>query len=153
MKKRFFLLSLILFFLILKTYIIQPFRSIGISMEPTIEDEKIVFVNKIVYRFRKPKIGEIIVFRTTENPPLYFLKRIVATEGEIIEFKNGEIFLNGKILEEPYVIYRSNWNTPAIKVKKDCVFVVGDNRGMSASEHLFTQVAIKNIIGRVIGFR
>jgi len=153
MKKRFFLLSLILFFLILKTYIIQPFRSIGISMEPTIEDEKIVFVNKIVYRFRKPKIGEIIVFRTTENPPLYFLKRIVATEGETIEFKNGEIFLNGKILEEPYVIYRSNWNIPAIKVKKDCVFVVGDNRGMSASEHLFTQVAIKNIIGRVIGFR
>jgi len=122
-------------------------------MEPTIEDEKIVFVNKIVYRFRKPKIGEIIVFRTTENPPLYFLKRIVATEGETIEFKNGEIFLNGKILEEPYVIYRSNWNIPAIKVKKDCVFVAGDNRGMSASEHLFTQVAIKNIIGRVIGFR
>ena len=70
-----------------------------------------------------------------------------------MEFKNGKLFINEKSLEEPFVIYKTEWNISSFKVKKNCVFVVGDNRGMPAAEHLFTQVAFKNIIGRVMGVK
>ena len=119
-------------------------------MEPTLKDNQIVLVNKLPYHFRKPVRGEIIVFRTTQNPPLYFLKRVVGLEGEQIEFKNGRLYVNGKLLNEPYVVFNDNWNIGPIRVKKNCVFVVGDNRAMPEKFHLFTQVSLKNIIGKVV---
>jgi len=119
-------------------------------MEPTLKDNQIVLVNKLPYHFRKPLRGEIILFRTTEEPPLYFIKRVVGLEGERIEFKDGKVYVNGKLLNEPYVVYNDKWNVGPIKVKKNCVFVVGDNRAMPAKFHLFTQVSLKNIIGKVL---
>lgn len=154
MKKRIIRTGLITF-IILFTYrfLVQPFKTIGISMEPLIPERKIIFVNKLIYKFKKPERGDIIVFRTSDKPYVYFVKRIIALENEEVEIKNGIVFINGEKLKEDYVFYRESWNLNKFKVKPGHVFVIGDNRGMPEEFHLFAQLSVKNIIGKVIGYR
>ena len=152
-KRISFWVVLILFFFLIKTFFIQPFRAFGPSMEPTIPDGKIIFVNRIVYKFRKPERGEIVVFRTSDKPYIYFVKRVIGKEGERIKIINGDVFVNGKKLKEEYVVNRSNWNMLEIKVKKNHIFVIGDNRSMDISQHLKGEVSLKNVVGKVIGIK
>ncbi len=152
-KRFFFWVIFILFFSLMRTIVIQPFRAFGPSMEPTISDGKIIFVNRIVYKFRKPERGEIIVFRTSDKPYVYFVKRVIGKEGERVKIVKGDVFINGKKLKEKYVVYKSNWNMPEIKVKKNYVFVIGDNRSMDISQHLIGEVSLKNVAGKVIGIK
>lgn len=152
-ERIFLWITLILFFLLIRTFVIQPFRAFGSSMEPTIHDGKIIFVNRIIYKFRKPERGEIVVFRTSNKPYIYFVKRVIAKEGERVKIVNGYVFINGKKLNEKYVVYRNKWNMPEIKVKSNHIFVIGDNRGMDISAHLKGEVSFKNIIGKVIGIK
>jgi len=152
-KRISFWVVLILFFFLIKTFFIQPFRAFGSSMEPTIPDGKIIFVNRIVYKFRKPERGEIVVFRTSDKPYIYFVKRVIGKEGERIKIINGDVFVNGKKLKEEYVVYKSNWNMLEIKVKKNHIFVIGDNRSMDISQHLKGEVSLKNVVGKVMGIK
>ena len=78
---------------------------------------------------------------------MLLLKRIVAFEGETVEFHNGDLYIDGKLLDEPYVKYVSDWNLPPRKVKKGNVYVVGDNRSMPIEQHQFGQVAKDRIYG------
>ncbi len=153
MKRISFWVVFILFFFLIKTFFIQPFRAFGPSMEPTIPDGKIIFVNRIVYKFRKPERGEIVVFRTSDKPYIYFVKRVIGKEGERIKIINGDVFVNGKKLKEEYVVNRSNWNMLEIKVKKNHIFVIGDNRSMDISQHLKGEVSLKNVVGKVMGIK
>lgn len=75
------------------------------------------------------------------------LKRVVALEGETVEFRNGELFINENRLHEPYVKYPCNWNLAPRTVKKEYVYVVGDNRNVPIQKHDFGQTQLKRIIG------
>jgi len=75
------------------------------------------------------------------------LKRIVATEGEEIEFRSGKLIVNQKEMEEPYFRFPSDWNLPPRVVQKGCVYVVGDNRSMPIENHLFGNASLKRIVG------
>lgn len=75
------------------------------------------------------------------------LKRVIAVEGEVVEFRNGKLFINGEKVEEPYIKYPCNWNLPPRLVKKGNVYVVGDNRNMPMDQHTFGQTSIKRITG------
>jgi len=134
-KRIFFWVILISFFFFIRTFVIQPFRAFGPSMEPTIHNGKIIFVNRVIYKFKKPERGEIVVFRTSDK---------------II---NGDVFVNGKKLKEKYVVYKSNWNMPEIKVKRNHIFVIGDNRSMDITQHLKGEVSLKNIVGKIMWVR
>ena len=75
------------------------------------------------------------------------LKRVVGLEGEIVEFRNGELFIDQAELSEPYVKYPCDWNLPPRKVKTGNVYVVGDNRNVPIHAHDFGQTPIERIIG------
>ena len=75
------------------------------------------------------------------------LKRVVAIEGEQVEFREGRLLVGGKELEEPYVRYPCRWNLSPRRVEKDCVYVVGDNRNMPIENHHFGQTLKSRIIG------
>ncbi|MGZ3604221.1 MAG: S26 family signal peptidase, partial [Thermodesulfobacteriota bacterium] len=75
------------------------------------------------------------------------LKRVVASEGEQVEFREGRLLVDGKELEEPYVRYPCGWNLSPRRVEKDCVYVVGDNRNMPIENHHFGQTSKSRIIG------
>lgn len=78
------------------------------------------------------------------------LKRIVALAGETVEFRKGLLYVNGNLLEEPYVQYRSDWQLPPRTIAPGHLYVVGDNRGTSMARHQFGEVNINRIVGGVL---
>jgi signal peptidase I len=127
-------------------YVCIPFRIQGISMEPTYRDGRINFCWKLHYLFSKPKRHDVVAVRFAGNR-IMLLKRVVALEGEQVEFRDGRLLVDGKELREPYVLYPCHWNLTPRRVEKDCVYVVGDNRSMPIENHYFGQASVKRVIG------
>lgn len=129
-------------------HILTPFVIRGSSMEPTYHDGRINFCFKLRYILSKPKRFDVVAIQFSGKR--WLLKRIVALEEEEIEFRNGRLFVNGKLLDEPYVKYPWNWNLSPRRVEKGCIYVVGDNRGMPIENHLFGQTKVDRVIGSPI---
>lgn len=75
------------------------------------------------------------------------LKRIIALPGESVAFRNGALYVDGKRYPEPYVKTSCNWELEPRTVKPGYVYVVGDNRGVDISEHVFGQTPITRVVG------
>jgi len=115
-------------------------------MEPAYQNGAFNFCWRLRYIFSEPKRGDVVAVRFAGNKVM-LLKRVVAGEGERVEFHNGKLFVNGGEIDEPYVRYPCNWNLPPRQVEKGCVYVVGDNRSMPIENHYFGQASMKRIIG------
>lgn len=104
----------------------------GASMEATLHDEDSLYVDKIAYRFGKPKRFDIIVFRYDEDN--YYIKRIIGLPGETVEIKDGIIYINGNKLNENYGLENMdelNNTYDAVTIGEDEYYVLGDNRNHS----------------------
>ncbi len=141
---RIFLVSLLayLFF----GYLCLPFTIRGISMEPTYHDGGVNFCWKLRYLFSDPKRHDVVAIRLVGNRVM-LLKRVVAQEGEQVEFRGGKLFIDEQEVDEPYVRFPCDWNLPPRRIEKDCVYVVGDNRNMPIETHHFGQASKTRIIG------
>ena len=104
------------------------------SMLPTVEPNDYLIVYKLAYKFGvQPEGGDIIVFerelKLDDGDNKYLIKRIIATEGQTIQITDGEVYVDGVQLEEPYI---NGGYTPGdvlpVEVPEDSVFVMGDNR-------------------------
>jgi signal peptidase I len=120
--------------LITFTFILLPVRGVGISMEPTIEQGDLIFVNLLAYRFRDPRRGDIVAVRIAGRS-LVYVKRLIGLPGEEFELREGVLRINGESIEEPYVTKRVPWNIGPVTLGADQYFVVGDNRSMRVDEH------------------
>ena len=118
-------------------------------MEPTYHDGSFNFCWRLTYLLSEQKRYDVSLVRF-EGRKVMLLKRIVALEGEEVEFRHGKLFVNGKALDEPYVRYPCTWNLPLRKVEKGHVYLVGDNRNMSIETHHFGQTSTKRIQGTVL---
>jgi signal peptidase I len=118
----------------------------GSSMEPTYRDGSVNFCWKLRYAFSKPKRHDVVAVRFA-GEKVMLLKRVVAVEGERLEFRGGKLFVDGREIYEPYVQFPCHWNLPPRQVKKGSVYVIGDNRNMPMENHLFGQVPIERIVG------
>ncbi len=127
-------------------YLLLPCVIDGPSMQPTYSGKGINFCNTLPFFFRQPQRGEVVIVRYGLKKML--LKRVVALAGETVEFKNGKLLVNGRELDEPYVKLPSDWNLPPRLVEDGSVYVVGDNRSMPISVHIFGQTRLKNIAGK-----
>ncbi len=140
-------LSLILFLAI--NAISARIRVDGYSMEPTMHTGEFVIVNKIAYSIGDPERGDIIVFEYPRNPEQEYIKRVIGLPGDEISVRNGEVYVNGNMLDEPYIkaapAYQGSWTVPA-----DSLFVFGDNRNNSSDSHNWGEVPMDNIIGKAI---
>jgi signal peptidase I len=127
-------------------FVCIPFTIQGISMEPTYPDGGVNFCWRLRYLFSEPERHDVVAVRFAGRRVM-LLKRVVAQEGEQVEFRAGRLYVNGKEMEEPYVRFPCNWNLSARRVEKDCVYVVGDNRSMPIENHHFGQTSKIRIIG------
>jgi signal peptidase I len=127
-------------------HIFTPLLIQGHSMEPTYRDGSVNFCLKWRYLFSKPKRHEVVTVRFAGSKVM-LLKRVIALEGERVEFRHGKLFVDKKEMDEPYVRYPCSWNLPPRQVEKDCVYVVGDNRNMPIENHVFGQASMKRIVG------
>jgi signal peptidase I len=123
-----------------------PFRIEGISMEPTYHDGGFNFCWKLRYLFSSPQREDVVTVRFA-GKGVMLLKRVVATEGEQVEFRSGRLFVNGTQMEESYLRFPCDWNLPVRTVHKRSVYVIGDNRSMPMDNHLFGNAQIERITG------
>ena len=121
----------------------------GFSMRPTLENGEYVLVNKMSYRSELPEYGDVVVFHFPVDPAQDFIKRIIALPGDDINIIDGQVRVNGHVLNESYIAaapqYVGNWHVP-----EEQVFVLGDNRNNSSDSHSWGAVPLENLIGKAI---
>lgn len=118
----------------------------GASMEPTVKSVGFTFCWRGRYLMgREPQRGDIVIIEFVDR--VFFLKRVVALPGETVEFRSGNLYIDGVRQIEPYVKFVCNWNLPPRKVDYGNYYVIGDNRSMPMEEHRFGQVTRSRIIG------
>ena len=126
----------------------------GSSMEPQLRHEDNLIVDKITYRFREPERFDIIVFPFEYEDNTFYIKRIIGLPGETVQIdRDGNIFINGEILEEGYgkeVIQEPGRAYEPITLGEDEYFVLGDNRNNSSDSRDMSvgNVRRDKIIGR-----
>jgi signal peptidase I len=126
------------------------------SMEPTLEINDRLVVEKISYRFNPPVRGDIVVFWPPDN--LFpqgqrrdaFIKRVIGLPGDTVEIKDGVVTINGDPLEEDYIKAEPNYVWGPETVPQDQYLVLGDNRNSSYDSHSWGFVPRDNIIGRAV---
>lgn len=124
----------------------------GQSMYPTLADK-----DKLIISYNKnPEAGDIIVFNSntnTDGKKRYFIKRVIATEGQTVDIRDGKVYVDDILLEESYY----TGTTPLydvvfpVKVSDGCVFVMGDNRKNSSDSRLSKIGLVRNtdVVGKV----
>lgn len=160
---------------VLTNYVVQAFFIPSESMENTLKIDDRVLVNKLVYRTRDPRPGDIVVFTSPEmatadlpktgpvgkvlneaaqglglrSSVQDLIKRVIAVEGQTVEVKIGSVFVDGVQIDEPY---RKDFlpmpDFDPLKVPSGTVFVMGDNRSQSRDSRSFGPVEVDSIVGR-----
>ncbi len=136
--------SLILFKLLL-----LPIRVEGISMLPTYREKRVNFVNRLAYVLHPPRRGDVVAIRLAGRHVM-FMKRIIGLPGETIEFRRGKVFINGRLLEEPYLAWPCNWDRSPERIGPGEYYVVGDNRTMDWNDHVKGLADRDRIVGKVL---
>jgi signal peptidase I len=128
------------------SFVCLPLRIKGSSMEPTYQNGGINFCWRLRYLFSGPKRHDVVVVRFAGSKVM-LLKRVVALENEKIEFHEGKLLVDGKVIDEPYIRYPCHWELPPRQVEQGHVYVIGDNRSMPIENHYFGQASFKRIMG------
>lgn len=146
--------------LLIRTYLIQPFIVDGSSMVPTYHNNDYLLIDKLTYRFREPKRGEVIVFHYPRNPQENYIKRIVGLPGDTVEIKGDAVTIknaanpSGTTLSEDY----TNIGDAPLPFAADMTttlgdgqyFVLGDNRHASSDSRFFGPLDKQYLIGRPV---
>lgn len=130
-------------------FVLLPIRVEGISMLPTYRENGVNFVNCLAYLFHEPCRGDVVSIRLA-GPHVMYLKRIVGLPGETVSFHLGHAFINGKILDEPYVKRPCDWERAPVTLGPSQYFVVGDNRSMPIEDHTMGEPHRDRILGKVL---
>ena len=137
-------------FIILFVY--QPVRVEGGSMEPGLQDQERIFINKLAYKLEDIQRGDIVVFRYPRDTSKSFIKRVIGLPGDRIRVFDGRVYLNGRLTSESYVPgqYLDSRTYPEVTVPPDCYFVLGDHRSMSNDSREFGPVQRSYIYGKAV---
>lgn len=141
--------------LIIRNYVFSLVNVSGSSMNPTLSDGDKLYVNMFMY---KPEVGDIVILRPPQNPKIYYVKRVIATEGMTVNIDplTHDVSVDGKVLDEPYITGKTTEIGGAVAypytVKAGEVFVLGDNRtkGGSADSRSIGLIPEENIKGKAV---
>lgn len=119
----------------------------GSSMEPSFYTDEFVIVSRLAYVIGEPERGDVIVFHYDEEGTRDFIKRVVGLPGEHVEIVEGRVYINGLILDEPYVDEYCRCDGEWL-LEDDQYIVLGDNRDSSRDSQDFGPIDRDQIIGR-----
>lgn len=164
------ILTAVLLALVIRTFGVQAFRIPSPSMEDTLLVGDHLFVSKFLYGaevpftggvrlpgLRDPERGDVIVFRYPEDPSQDYIKRCVGVPGDVIEYRDKVLYVNGEAQQEPYVKFadgdrtrptRDDWGPVAVPDGK--YFMMGDNRDRSSDSRYWGFVDHTQLRGKAI---
>ena len=141
-------------YVVIQTFVVQTYRVEQHSMEPTLVGDQHLLIDKLTPRFDDYSRGDIIVFHAPGTPPdaVPYIKRIIGVGGDHVALKNGDVYVNGAKLAEPYIspdgptkplTGETAWDVPV-----GTLFVMGDHRTQSEDSREFGVVPVSSVIGR-----
>jgi signal peptidase I len=132
------------------TFLYQPVKVEGTSMLPRLGDQDRLFINKFAYDFEKIERGDVVVFYYPRDPQKSYIKRVIALPGDDLRIDEGRVYVNGRLLVEPYVPrqYRDARSRQETIVPPDDYFVMGDHRSISSDSRDFGPVPRYLIYGK-----
>jgi signal peptidase I len=139
----------------IRTFVAEARYIPSSSMEPTLQINDRLIIEKVSYHFHKPERGDIVVFSPTaalkaQNFQDAFIKRVIGLPGDKVQVKNGLVYVNGKVLAEKYIAEEPNYTYGPVTVPPDQYLVLGDNRNNSYDSHAWGFVPRENLIGRAV---
>ena len=156
----------VLIALFIRAFVVQAFKIPSSSMEPTLLVGDHLLVNKFIYgiripytdikffQYRKPQRGDIIVFIFPKDRKKDFIKRVIATEGEKVVIIRNKIYINDKLIDDPWGHFTMPRSTiedyGPVKVPEDSLFVMGDNRDNSQDSRFWGFVKLNEVKGKAL---
>jgi signal peptidase I len=151
------LISFVLVFGFVRPVVASPFYVGSESMVPTLKVWDRVLINKLAYDLEEPRRGDIVLFESPDGGEEPLIKRVVGLPGDRLELRKGDLFINGKRVEESYLERRScarrmpkTCSFGPKTVPQDHVFMMGDNRTNSLDSRFFGPVPEENLIGEAL---
>jgi len=147
--------ALLVGLVLLRAFAVRPLRIISDSMAPTLLVGDRLVMDLLTYRLRPPGAGDIVVFapppalaRLVAEPPRHSLKRVVALPGQVVQVRDGQVFVDGQPRHEPYVAEPARYTWGPERVPEGMLFVLGDNRNASADSHAWGFLPARYVVGR-----
>jgi signal peptidase I len=133
-------------------FLYQPVRVEGTSMLPMLEDQDRLFINKIAYRVGDIHRGDVVVFEYPRDHAKSYIKRVIALPGDKLRIEDGQVYVNGVRLKEPYVPNRfaDDRSQPEQVLPPNEYFVMGDHRSISSDSREFGPVDRELIYGKAV---
>ncbi len=137
---------------LVRYFLFKPFYVKGESMLPTFYENEYLIIDELSYRFRDPKRGEVIVFKSPTSPEDFYLKRVIGLPGERVRVENGKVTVcqvECVVLDETYLEVETGGDV-AFTLGEDQYAVLGDNRSASYDSRRFGPINKDSIEGRTI---
>lgn len=136
------------------SYVLARANVDGPSMQPTLHNKDVIFLEKLSVETNHVKRGEIVVFDSKNENNDFYIKRVIGVEGDEVSISDGKVYVNGNQIKEDYLAPNTITEpiTPqtTYKVPQGQVFVLGDNRGNSTDSRMLGCINIKDLKGHAI---
>jgi signal peptidase I len=164
MKKRgiaFTTVGICLMAIFLKNLIFVDYKVEGVSMQPTYKEGRLLSINKLGLYFDSINRFDVVVFNPPNSDEIY-VKRVIGLPGDEIHYKDDQLYVNGKVIKEPFLLTREKTNVTKLtgnftleeitdkkEIPEGYIFVIGDNRLQSRDSRHFGLVSMNDVIGTV----
>ena len=139
-----FSVAIIIAFIVNKCVIVNAETPTG-SMENTIQVGDRYIGLRLAYVFEEPQRQDIIIFPFPDNEKKTYIKRVIGIPGDVVEIRNDQVYVNGELLDEPYLKEPMNLKqNMTFVVPEDSYFVMGDNRNTSIDARYWTNTYVKS---------
>lgn len=140
------ILAVVIFFAL--QFAVGNFVVIGASMQPSFYEGDRVVASKLTYKFHEPERGDVIIFLPPRSMEEDLIKRVIGLPGDIVEVKDGVVYVNNKPVDEPYIKSPPNYTYTTEIVPEGEYWVLGDNRTNSNDSHTGWTVPREDIVGK-----
>ena len=134
--------------LLINLFLAQATRVYGQSMEPNLHTDERLIIEKVSYKVHPPDRHDIIVLKVRDDAKELLIKRVIGLPGETVEVRDGNVYVDGQMLDEPYLAQPTLGRYGPTVVPPFHVFVMGDNRNASNDSRSFGAIPYDNIIGK-----
>jgi signal peptidase I len=128
----------------------RGFYVYGSCMEPNLKTGERVLASRVAYLFGSPQRGDVVIFKYPCDPTKNYVKRVVGLPGDTVEIRQGQLLVNGNLLDEPYKLMVAHGDYGPEQVHPGMLFVLGDNRDQSNDSRYWGELPLQNVQAKAL---